>query len=179
MFLGLLTNNITVGYYSAAERIFRACQYLGMPLFQALFPHFSKLIVDDKERAVRQFTKLFRIVMIVTFLISLALSLSSHFVISIILGAKYFQSILILQILSWVIFASWGNYCLGIQGLVNFGFEQTFSKIVLIFGALHIVLIYFGVRSFGVLAVPVIWFLTESLIFSTEYVIVKRRKILL
>ncbi|MBK7630779.1 MAG: oligosaccharide flippase family protein [Ignavibacteriales bacterium] len=48
--LGFLTNNQVVGYYSAAERIFIAFQQLGMPLFQALFPYFSKLIIDNREK---------------------------------------------------------------------------------------------------------------------------------
>ena len=177
--LGLFTTNVIVGYYFAAERVFKAFQLIGMPLFQALFPHFSKLIIDDRVKAIRHFTKLFRITVVSTLIMSLILSVSAPFLMKVYLGPTAIESGKLLSILSWVIFASWGNYCLGIQGLVNFGYEKIFARIVLTFGLLHILLIYFAIKWFGFYAAPCVWFLTESMIFLTEYIYIKSKKILI
>ena len=176
--LGLLTNNQVVGYYSAAERIFIAFQQLGMPLFQALYPYFSKLYMDNREKAINLFNKLFKITLVVTFLISLGLSIFSPIIVKVILGEEYSKSIIILTLLSWVILASWGNYVLGIQGLVNFGYKEIFAKIVFYCGLFHIIVLFICINIFGYIAIPIVWFLTESLIFTFEYTYLKKLKIL-
>lgn len=176
--LGLLTNNQVVGYYSAAERIFIAFQQLGMPLFQALYPFFSKLYIDNREKAINLFNKLFRITLVVTFLISLGLSIFSPIIVKVILGEEYSKSIIILTFLSWVILASWGNYVLGIQGLVNFGYKEIFAKIVFYSGLFHIIILFICISIFGYISIPIVWFLTESLIFTFEYRYLKKLKIL-
>ena len=177
--LGILTNNVLVGYYSAAEKIFKAFQYMGIPIYQALFPHLSKLIVENRAKAILLFNKLFKITMVFTSILSLLLTFLSPVVIQILLGESYKPSIIIFSILAWVIFASLGNYTLGIQGLVNFGHQKIFSRIVLVFGFIHIILLIFSIKFFGYLAVPVVWFLTESLICTVEYRYLKRMNIIL
>lgn len=177
--LGILTNNTLVGYYSAAEKIFKAFQYMGLPIYQALFPHFSMLISQNREKAIRLFNKLFKLTMLITFILTIIMTFLSPVIIPLFLGKNYNPSIAIFSILSWVIFASWGNYTLGIQGLVNFGFKDVFSKTVLVLGTLHILLLIISVKFFGILAVPSTWVVTESLIFVFEYRYLKKVKIII
>ncbi|MCK9424696.1 MAG: flippase [Ignavibacteriaceae bacterium] len=177
--LGILTNNVLVGYYSAAEKVFKAFQYMGIPIYQALFPHFSKLIVENRTKAIHLFNKLFKMTMIISFTLSLILTFLSPIVVHILLGVNYNPSIAIFSILAWVILASLTNYTLGIQGLVNFGYQKIFSKIVLIFSFIHIILIIISIKIFGYLAVPVVWFLTESAISLVEYRYLKKINIII
>jgi len=177
--LGIFTNNVIVGYYTAAERIFRAVQFLGMPIYQAIFPHFSKLIIEDKNRAISQFNRMFRYTMIITFIISGILSIGSHYFILNIIGSGYEPSVLIFSVLSWVIFVSWGNYTLGIQGMVNFGYKEVFSKIVVIFGLVHIIVATILINNCSFISVAFVWLFTESAIFSYEYYFLKKHKILI
>ena len=176
--LGILTNNVMVGYYSAAEKIFKAFQYLGMPIYQALFPHFSMLISQNREKAVNLFNKLFKMTMAITFFMAIFMTFLSPVIIPFLLGDDYKPSIVIFSILSWVIVASWGNYTLGIQGLVNFGFKDVFSKIVLMFGVVHILFLIVGIKIFGIFAVPSTWVITETLIFLAEYRFLKKINII-
>jgi len=178
VFLGIFTNNTIVGYYSAAERIFKAFQYLGMPINQVLYPYLSKLFVENKDKAILIFNKMFKIIMIITFILSLILCLFSPFIVKIILGNKYDQSIIILTLMAWVLFSSWGNYSLGINGLINFGYKEIFTKIVLIFGSVHIIILFISINIFGYLAVPIVWIFTESIIFICEYISLKKLKII-
>lgn len=177
--LGIFTNNTVVGYYSAAERIFKAFQFLGMPLYQAIFPRMSKLYSENRDRAISIFSKIFKITIVVTFLISLIISVSSHIIIPIILGKQFEQSTIIFSLLSWIVVVSWGNYTLGVHGLVNFGYEKIFSKIIVIFGVIHLVLITIGINLFGVLSVPIVWFFTESCICFFEYRFLRKNNLLI
>ncbi len=176
--LGFFTNNTIVGYYSAAERLFRAVQFLGMPIYQALFPHFSKLFVSDRKLALKQFKTIFRLTMFITFFISLFLTITSKFWIIKILGTDYQNSIAVFSILSWVIFSSWGNYTLGIQGMVNMGYKEIYSKVVLFFGILHLIILSISINIFGMISVPFVWFLTESFIFMYEIYFLRIKKLL-
>lgn len=176
--LGILTNNTYVGYYSAAERIYKGFHYLGLPAFQALFPYLSKLFVDNKNRALDVFNKLFKISIIIAFLMSLTLSILSPYIIALFLGDNFTESKIIFSLLSWVILLGWGNYVLGIHGLVNFGHKKVFSKIVLLFGLLHICFVTIGIVIWGYLIVPIVWIITELVIFITMYLFLKKVKII-
>lgn len=176
--LGFLTNNQIVGYYSAAEKIFIAFQQLGMPLFQALYPYISKLFINNREKALNLFNRLFKITLIVTFFVSLCLSVFSPMIVKVLLGGAYQKSEVILALLSWVILASWGNYILGIQGLVNFGYKEIFAKIVFYCGLFHIIVLFICINLLGYIAIPIVWFLTESLIFTIEFTYLRKLKIL-
>lgn len=176
--LGFLTNNTIVGYYSAAERIFKAFQFLGIPLYQAIFPHFSKLISENREKAINQFNILFKYAMLITSIVSMAIFFSSPIIIKIFLGNDYSSSILIFSILSLGLTISWGNYTLGIHGLINFGYEKIFSKIVLIFGIAHILILVIAISLFGYLSVPITWIFTELMIFLSVFYYLKKVKII-
>jgi PST family polysaccharide transporter len=51
--LGVMTNNIVVGYYSIAAKIIEAIDSLFIPANNALYPFMSKLYHDSKERFYR------------------------------------------------------------------------------------------------------------------------------
>lgn len=176
--LGLLTNNFIVGIYSAAERIFKAFQFLAMPVYQALFPHFSKLIAEARAKALNRFRRIFRITLIVAAFAAAGLYLSSDFIISIIIGSGFEQSGGYLRLLAWIIIFAWGNYYLGIHGLVNFGFEKQFSHIVILFGVLHVLILVPGIHLLGPFSVPVIWLWTELGIFFTILSFLRKQGIL-
>jgi polysaccharide transporter, PST family len=175
--LGFLTNNVTVGYYTAAEKIFKAFQYLSIPLNQAIFPHFSQLISSDKEKAVRLFNRFFWLLLLLASIVSCAMVLGSPLV-KLFLGKDYLPSILIFSILSIGLIPSLGNYTLGIQGLVNFGYAEIFAKTVLFCGLAHIILLIIVTLSFGYIAVPILWVCTEIVIFIFLFNYLKRFEII-
>ncbi|MFA4923282.1 MAG: flippase [Ignavibacteriaceae bacterium] len=177
--LGFFTNYSIVGYYTAAEKLFKVFQFMGMPFFQAIFPYFSKLYNENKIRAIDSFNKIFYFTMLFSSILSLVLFFLSHPLIIFIFGSKFENSVFIFSILSFILIPGLGNYMLGIQGMINFGFKEVLSKIIISFGFLHIALVSVAIILWGIKAVPFVWLMTESFIFMYEYYFLKKRNFLI
>ncbi|MCR4417440.1 MAG: flippase [Ignavibacteria bacterium] len=162
--LGILTNNIIVGYYSAAEKIIKAILFFSMPLQQSLFPFMSKQFMENRGKAIKILRLILYVIGSLAVVIAILLSLFANSIVNLLLGVDYKESVIIFNILSWIIPFGIINYTLGIQGLVNLGYEKAFSKVVFIGGFIHIVILFLTIPKFGVLVVPIQWLLTELII---------------
>ena len=138
--LGLFTNNTIVGYYAAAEKIIKAVQGLLSPISQTVYPHISKLASESKERALNFIRKLVKIVGGISFVISFSIFIFANFVVNILLGPQYQQSIIVLRILAFLPFIIGLSNIFGIQTMLTFNLKQAFSKILISAGLLNIVL---------------------------------------
>jgi len=176
--LGLFTNYTIVGYYTAAEKLFKVFQFMGMPFYQAVFPYFSKLYNENKSQALNHFNKIFKYVLIVSFFISLLLLLVGRYLVIFLYGSNFSESIILFSILSLILVPSWGNYVLGIQGMINFCYKELLARIIIYFGLFHIFLILIGTYWGGIIFIPCIWLLTESLIFLYEFVFLTKKSFL-
>lgn len=162
--LGIFTNDTLVGYYTAAEKLIKAILFLGTPLHQALFPFMSKIYSDNKNKAMIIFSSMIKNVAIISFVLSLLLCLFSNYIISALFGNGYSESKIIFAILAWVVFFGMVNYTLGIQCLVNMGYEKIFSKIVFLCSIVHIILLMVMIPIIGEVIVPIQWVITEIII---------------
>ncbi len=74
--LGVMTNNLIVGYYSVAAKIVEAFNSIFIPANSALFPYMSKLYHDNLQKfyaMVRQMNVIYLVSAFVIFLVSLFL----------------------------------------------------------------------------------------------------------
>jgi len=173
--LGFFTNYSIVGYYTVAEKLFKVFQFMGMPFFQAFFPHFSKLYHENKTRAIDSFNKIFKLTILFSSILALMLFFLASPLLILVFGCKYENSVYVFSMLSFILIPGLGNYMLGIQGMINFGYQEALSKIIIIFGLFHIVLVSLAIILWGINAVPFVWFMTEGLIFMSEYYYLKKR----
>jgi len=176
--IGLFTNNVTVGYYSAAEKIVKAVVGLISPFFQTVYPFFSKKFTDNKIRATEIFKKLLFVSAPIFLSISIILSLFSPLIVKILLGDDYTSSILILRILVFIIFAVGISNILGVQGLLTNGYKKEFFKIVFLCGLLHLALAISLLFLIGIVGVAIATVITEILIACYQYYTLKKLKIL-
>ncbi|RAP52598.1 MAG: transporter [Methanosphaera sp. rholeuAM270] len=139
--LGLMTNNTLVGYYSLAEKITIAVNGLFTPISQALFPFISRNVNEKDERTnIRFIRKLTKLALILGLLFSLGLFIFAEAIITILFGAEYQSSIIILRILSILpLMVSLSNV-FGIQTMITFNYKEAFTRIVLMGGILDIIL---------------------------------------
>ncbi|MCE7699870.1 MAG: flippase, partial [Methanobacterium paludis] len=169
--LGFFVSSTIVGYYAVAETLMRALQGLISPISQAIYPYFSKLQFENPKKAKVELKKVLLIIGLISFLLSLILALCAPIIIEILAGQKYMQSIPILQVLVFIVFAVGVNNVLGIQGLVAFGYEKYFSKIVIFAGLLHIIILIALIFLLGSLGTAIAVVTTELIICLIEYVI--------
>lgn len=137
--LGIFTNNTVVGYFAAAEKIILAFKGLLMPVSQTIYPYISKKISISKEEGLRFIRKVTLYITIFTSLISVFIFLFAEFLVNLILGLEYQNSILVVKILAIMPFLIGLSNLFGIQTMLNFGRKKEFSKIVIIGSIINLI----------------------------------------
>ncbi|MBC7111199.1 MAG: oligosaccharide flippase family protein [Methanothermobacter sp.] len=176
--LGLLVSSATLGYYAVAEDITRALQGLVSPISQAIYPYFSRIQRDDRERARYELRKMLVFMGALTFILSVALALLAPVIVGILAGPAYSESIPLLQVLVFIVFAVGVNNILGVQGLVSFGYKEKFTRIVIFVGVVHIGLLLGLVMLLGSMGAAVAVVTTEIIIGIIEYILLRRMGVL-
>lgn len=169
--LGLLTNNTIVGYYSGAEKIVKAVQGLIGPISQTIYPYLSKLATESREKALVFLRKLVKIVGTGTFVVSLLIFILAPFIVKIILGNQYQQSVLPLRILSFLPFIIGFSNIFAIQGLYAFRLQWVVSRFIIPIAFFHLILLSVLTYLYSLIGVSVAVVITEVLItiFSMKY----------
>ena len=176
--LGIFVSSSIVGYYAVAQTIMNALQGLIVPISQAIYPYFSKIQSENPLKAKIELKKILLLIGVLSLGISVVLAFCSPIIVEVLAGHKYLQSTPILQVMVFAIFAVGVNNILGIQGLVAFGHEKYFSKIVIFAGLLHLIILLLLIFLLGSLGAAIAVVITELIIGIIEYMILRRLKIL-
>ncbi|MGQ9847389.1 MAG: flippase [Bacteroidales bacterium] len=129
--LGLFASNTAVGYYAAAEKLVNAILRLVQPVSQTLYPHISKMVVESKRKAVKFIQKSFYLVGIGSLLVSFAILIGAYQLVDLIFGEQYYQSIVVLKILSLSVFLTALSNIIGFQTMLTFKMDRVFSRILI------------------------------------------------
>ena len=148
VFLGMLTNNTVVGYFSGAKKIIDNITALFSPITQAVYPHISKLAAESKLKALEFIKKVFLLLGVGNFLLSLFICIFADWIIKTLLGVGYEQSVMLLRIMAFLPFIIALSNVFGVQTMLPFGMQSTFSKILMGAAGLNTVIV-----------VPAIYFL--------------------
>ncbi|MDI9624354.1 MAG: flippase [Methanothermobacter sp.] len=176
--LGLLVDNATLGYYAVAEDITRALQGLISPIGQALYPYFSRMQKEDRERAKTELKKILILISALTFIFYLVLVFASPFIVRILAGSSYQKSIPLLQILVFIIFLVGISNVLGIQGLVSFGYKEKFTRILITAGIIHLITLIILTLILSATGAAIAVVITEFIVCILMYNALKKLKII-
>jgi PST family polysaccharide transporter len=135
--LGAVCGMTQVGYFSAAYKIFAACQMLVAPMGQAMYPHVCSLAHRSPELAVAYLRKAMIVIGGITFSGGLLIILLSRVIVRIAMGPKYVTSVQVLEFLAMIPFVFSINNIYGTQAMLNFGMKAQFSRIILISAILN------------------------------------------
>lgn len=178
VFLGFLTNPVTVGYFSGAKKIIDNITQLISPISQAVYPHISKLVTQSSKEVKPFLEKVLLILGGGTFIGSVFIFIFADFIVKILLGNGYEQSVLLLRIMAFLPFIIAMSNVFGIQIMLPFGMQSTFSRILICAAALNtcmvLPLIYF-LQDIGVSISIVV---TECFVTTVMYLAIKKQKIL-
>jgi PST family polysaccharide transporter len=145
--LGFFAGNTAVGFYSAGEKIVKAAQSLYAPFGQAIYPYVCKMMAESESAALALIRKVSVWVGMSMLMVSLALFFSAEWLVQVILGDAFEQSIVVVKVLAFLPFIVALSNIYGIQTLLNMGYQKTFSIVLLaasILGVcLSVPLVYF------------------------------------
>lgn len=176
--IGLLVDNATLGYYAVAEEITRALQGIVSPIGQAIYPYFSRMQREDRERAKTELKKILILISVLTFIFSIILVFIAPFMVMILTGSSYGESILLLQILVFIVFLVGVSNVLGIQGLVSFGYKEKFTRILITAGIIHIIMLIILTLILSTKGAAIAVVITELIVCILMYDALKKLKIL-
>lgn len=138
--LGFFTTPTIVGYFSVANNIINMCNGLLSPISQSIYPYLSSLAVKSKEETIKFLKKATIGVGAFSLLISLLIFLLAGFVIFLLAGTHYNESIILLRIMAFLPFIIALSNIFGIQTMLTFNYKKAFSRIIIIAGVINIIL---------------------------------------
>jgi PST family polysaccharide transporter len=163
--LGVFTNNIQVGYYSAAIKLIEVGNSFIHIISTVIFPYLNR---NESHRQ-----KIINGTLISGFIISLLFFLFSEYIIILLFGNNMKESIIVLQLVSLSPFFISMMSIYGTNTLIIQKRDSLVRNIVLIYSLLGFVIGVFFIRYFGIIAAAIILVSIRGLIGFTEYLIVR------
>lgn len=167
--LGLFTNDTSVGYFAAADKIIQAFKNLMSPMFQTLYPYISKKVKVSEERGLSFIKKVFKYVGIFTGIVSLFILVFAEFLVNLLLGNQYHESIIILQIMAILPFMIGLSNIFGIQTMVTFNRKKAFSSILIIGSILNLIVSFILIPMYQYIGSAISVVIVESFITITMF----------
>jgi PST family polysaccharide transporter len=144
--LGMLTNHVVVGYYSAVERLVKGIAGLFNPISQAIFPRLSKLASISTERTFSMGRSVLLLLGSLGLLLSAVLMTSATYIVRVALGSQYLPSVTVLRILAPVVFNISTATVWAILFMLSFRRDKAVLVIVFLAGIINL--------SMAILLVP-------------------------
>lgn len=101
--LGIFSNNISVAYFYANDRIIRTVTLMFKPVVLTLYPYVSRTACIDKKKFFILMDKILKKVFIISIILFLVIILFSRYIIFYVLGKEYLSTINVFRILSILI----------------------------------------------------------------------------
>lgn len=132
LILGFFTNNTIVGYYAGALKIKSAFDGLFGPVYQTLYPYVTSLVLKSKEKAMKFIHIEAFIIGSLGLLSAIFIYLSADWLVPLLIGDKFNESIVLLKILAPSSFFVVFGFILTTQTLLSFNLKKTYSWIYMI-----------------------------------------------
>lgn len=147
--LGLLGGARAVGLFVPAEKIVRAATGLANPVFSALFPHMVDLSARDPDKARKVNLILIGILLASTVTFGMLFSWIAPWLINLMFGHDYIDSVPVLRLLVWVVPARIINSALATLWFIPLGRERAASNLMLLDLVSVLLLALILIPSFG------------------------------
>lgn len=169
VFLGILTSPGIVANYNLSEKIVRAMQAIYIPIANAMYPHMSHEMLNDRK-ATLKFGNDFAIwAGSISFGLGCIVAYFSSFIIKNLFGSGYSDAEFYLKIIAFVPFVSILANIYGVLLMLPMGLEKSFSKILMLAAIFNIFLFYIMVSKYSGTGAAITNLIIELFIFSNFY----------
>jgi len=172
--LGLFTDNTIVGYFAAADKIIQAFKGLMSPISQTIYPYISKKVHQSKEDGLKFIRKVTFYIAIFTSLVSLFIFVFAGFLVNLLLGDQYQNSIIVLKILAPIPFMIGLSNIFGIQTMLNFERKKPFSQILIAGSIINLILSFILVPLYQYIGSAISVLIVESFITVTMFIYLQK-----
>lgn len=172
--LGIFTNYTIVGYFAAADKIIQAFKGLMGPVSQTIYPYIAKKTSQSKEDGLRFIRKVTLYIGIFTSLVSLFIFIFAEFLVNLLLGVEYQNSIIVIKILALMPLMIGLSNMFGIQTMLNFGRKKPFSKILIAGSILNLALSFILVPLYQHVGSAISVLIVESFITIAMFTYLQR-----
>ena len=172
--LGIFTNNTIVGYFAAGDKIIQAFKGLIGPVSQSLYPYIAKKTNHSKEVGLNFIRKITIYIAVFTGLVSLFIFIFADFLVNLLLGNQYQNSIIVVQILAIMPFMIGLSNMFGIQTMLNFGRKKPFSQILIAGSIINLILSFILVPLYQYVGSAISVLIVESFITIAMFIYLQR-----
>ena len=163
--LGFLSNDKQVGIYSAAYKIIILfMSIISAPLGQALYPSIGYTFSKSYEEGIKKLYHALYIVIILTLCSSLLILFLSKYLIFMIFGDKFKESIVTLRIMSFLPLIIGLSNVWGIQGLLNLKKDGYVNMVTFIGAGISLILNFLLIPVYQANGTAFSWLITEIII---------------
>ncbi|MFT6918570.1 MAG: PST family polysaccharide transporter [Cognaticolwellia sp.] len=176
--LGIVSGAISVGYFTAADRLIKAVLGVYGPISDAFYPRINAAVADSKEKAVILITKLCKLILSIAMCMSITLFCLSDWIIQLLFGSEFSTSADLLKILAFLPVVISLSNIFGIQTLISFGYKKVFSRILIVTGCLSLLLLIPLTIFFAEYGAAISVLVTEVIVTFSMWSAVNKLKIL-
>lgn len=175
--LGLVADSITVGRYSAIEKVIKFIIRVLEPISQAIYPHISFLVKNSQEKAILFIKKCLFFICGIMLLTSIMIFIFAKYLSCFLFGYVYYDAVFLIKIMSPLPFIISMSNILGVQTLLTFGLEKLFKRALIKAAFLNTILILPSVYFFGDKGLGVTVVITEIFVVIIMYKYLHNNKI--
>lgn len=173
VFLGMLTNNTVVGYFSGAKKIIDNVNQLIAPVTQAIFPYVSKEAAESKSAAIAFLRKIVLVLGGGNLALAIFFLIFAEWIVKILLGSGYEQSVLLLRIMAFLPFVISLSNVFGIQTMLTFGMQREFSRILIAAAVLNTCIVFPLIYFYQNVGVCTAIMITECFVTASMWYVLK------
>lgn len=176
--LGFFANTREIGYYTTSQNFLNIISSLiTIPISMSLYPFIGKGFSVSKEYGISLINRVVPIVFYITFLASISILIFAPWMIRLVYGHKFDNSIPVLQIISFLPFIIGMSNIFGIQIMLNLGLDKLFFKTTFIASVIGILLNIVMSKYYGYIGTAWNCLIVESFVTIIMYLALKREKI--
>lgn len=175
--LGFFASNTIIGYFSVADRIIKMFSGLLNPVSQSIYPYISSLALKSQEDALNFIKKITFIIGSFSFVISVIIFFFAGFILFILAGTHFNESVTLLRIMAFLPFIIALSYVFGIQTMLTFNYKNAYSWIYIIAGVTNIILVLLLAPLYTAIGISVAVVITEIFVTIAMYLFLRKKGI--
>jgi len=166
--VGLVLGNVSAGYYSAAEKLFKGMTALHMPLTNSLYPYMAK------NKDVRTYRKIFSLATTGNVLFCLLVFIFSYQIVSLIYGSGFELSGTLLRLFAILACVMVPSILLGYPLLAAMGYANYANYSVVAAACVHVLMLVMAIPILSLKLVVVFLIITQLIVLAIRVVGVRK-----